>query len=189
MIDAPAPPPSTYAIEQKLQQCGLKAGGLTVVYRQELQSIEIIIDEPAGATKDMFGCIRQAAGPEVVTYKNAAMQQAYADQQEELDRQKMLAYATTALEKRGLLAGFPARSDFASNGLFAQALEQRCGGKPGEFLMASRDGVMLRSAPEAFDETRFGKMTCLVAELIYVSARDKSFKIDMIGNAAPATDK
>jgi hypothetical protein len=75
MIDAPPEQPlfQEQQIAQALAECGLKAGGFTVRYEAELQSIEIGITPAAGAGPKQFPCIFRAVWPEIVTFEDSVM--------------------------------------------------------------------------------------------------------------------
>ncbi len=139
----PEPRPAyEQVIEQKLIQCGLRAEGFTVKYEDELQSIEIVIHEGAGASRKNIDCIREAAGYEIVTFRDVDSQQAYDEKVFEALKPKMLAEARAALESRGLIDDFPERSSYASDKLFAEALERHCGIKPGTFFVQGEWGLI-----------------------------------------------
>jgi hypothetical protein len=57
MIDAPPSMPPEQVIAQKLVACGLDRGEVSVVWQDELQSIEIVIRRDARASYDQFSCI------------------------------------------------------------------------------------------------------------------------------------
>ncbi|HWK36344.1 hypothetical protein [Sphingomonas sp.] len=191
MIDMPQTPPPAYeqVVTQKLLQCGLRDGGFTVKYENELQSVEIVIEKEAGASAANLDCIREAAGYEIVTFKDPSLQQTYQDRVSEVLRPKMLADTKAELEKRGLLDGFPERSKFGSDKLFAEALERHCGMKPGSFFVQSQWGLIGQpklGRQSKADET---KMSCLTATIMYVSAKGEDFKFGFIGNEAVAPER
>ena len=77
MIDvAQLPPPPAYeqVLTEKLLHCGLRNGGFTVKYEDELQSVEVIIDKETRTSAGHFDCIRQAAGHGIVTFKDSELQ-------------------------------------------------------------------------------------------------------------------
>ena len=147
MIDMPPPEPRPayeQAIEQNLILCGLAAGGFTVKYEHLLQGIDIVIDRQAGASRNNIDCIRAAARNEFVTFRDGDIQKAYDAKAFEALKPKLLADSRAALEKRGLLNGFPERSRYASDKLFADALEHHCGAKPGTFFIESQWGLIFK---------------------------------------------
>lgn len=191
MIDTPQVPPPAYelVLAQKLLQCGLRKGGLTVKYEDELQSVEIVIGKEAGASAEHFDCIKQAAGYEIVTFKDPELQQAYEDRVFETQRPKMLVDARAELERRGVLDGFPERSKFGSAKLFAEALERQCGMKPGSFFVQSQWGLIGQPKLGRQSKADEDKMSCLMAAIMYVSAKGEDFKFGFIGNEAFAPEK
>lgn len=188
MIDMPQVPPPAYeqVLTQKLLECGLRNGGFTVKYEDELQSVEIVIDKEAGASVEHFNCVRQTADYEIVTFKDPDLQQAYQEQVFEALRPKMLADARAELEKRRVLDHFPERSKFGSDKLFADALERLCGIKPGSFFVQSQWGLI--GQPQLGSQSKAGEdgMSCLMAAIMYVNAKGENFKFGFIGNEASA---
>lgn len=174
------------AIQQKLVECGLNADGFTVKYEDYLQSIEIVIDESAGASESDFACIHKAVDHEIVTFKKADLQVAYLDFVGEIYRPQMLAEAEKSLEKRGLLKDFPERASFSTDKLFAEALERHCGVERGSFFVESEWG--LTAQPQMTDKPIEGpewdKVTCLMSAMMYVAAKGEVFKVGFIGNEA-----
>jgi hypothetical protein len=186
MIDMPQVPPPAYeqVLTQKLLQCGLRKGGFSVKYENDLQSVEIVIDKEAGADAEHLDCIRQAAGYEIVTFKETELQQAYQDRVFEALRPEMLEDAQAELRKRGILDGFPDRSKFSSEKLFAEALERQCGMKPGSFFVESKWGLIGQPKPVRQNKADENRMSCLMAALTYVSAKGEDFKFGFLGNEA-----
>jgi hypothetical protein len=187
VIDMPPEPlvSQEQLIEGRLVDCGLNKSGFTVEYQDELQSIEIVISPAAGASNDDFACIREAAGYEIVTFEDGAMYMAYLDFVSELVRPQMLEEARAELAHRGLLEGFPERTNFANDDEFAEALEKHCSIEPKSVLGRSEFGLTI--LPEALalgrlSDEQWDRMTCLMAALRYVSARQDDFKIVLIGN-------
>lgn len=185
MIDMPQVPASAYeqVLTQKLLQCGLRNGGFTVKYEDELQSTLIVIEQESEASAGLFDCIKQAVGYEIVTFEDPELQKAYLDRVFETLRPKMLADARAELEKRGALDGFPERSKFDSDKLFAEALERQCGMRPGSFFVQSQSGLIgqpKRRQSKADEDT----MGCLMAAVTYVNAKGEDFKVGFIGNEA-----
>jgi hypothetical protein len=186
MIDMPPEPRPAYeqVIEQKLIQCGLRVGGFTVKYEDELQSVEIVIDKQAGASRENIDCIREAAGYQIVTFRDGDMQKAYVEKAFEALKPKMLTEARAALEKRGLLDCFPERSSYASDKLFAEALERHCGMKPGTFFVQSQWGLLGQPKLSNRSKAEDDRMACLMSAITYVSAKGEKFEFGFIGNEA-----
>ncbi|KQN88878.1 hypothetical protein ASE90_18315 [Sphingomonas sp. Leaf67] len=188
MIDMPQTPPSAYeqVLVQKLVRCGLRPDGFTVRYEAELQSVEVVIGEGSGATKEHVECIRQAAGSEIVTIRDPAVQRAYEDRIGEVMRPVMLASAKTELERRGVLNDFPRRSAYPTDKAFAEALERQCGLVPGAMFVESAGGLILR--PDAMGGESFDKLTCVLAAARYAQAQGDRFTFGIIGNEQFAPD-
>lgn len=186
MIDMPQVPPPAYEqmLTQKLLECGLRNGGFTVKYEEELQSVEIVIDKTARASAERFDRIKKAVDHQIVTFNDPDLQQAYQDRVFETLRPKMLADARAELEKRGVLNGFPERSKFGSDKLFAEALERQCGMLPGSFLVQSEWGLIGQPKLDGQSKADEDRMSCLMAAIMYVSARGDGFKFGFIGNEA-----
>jgi hypothetical protein len=191
MIDMPQVPPPAYeqVLTQKLLQCGLRNGGFTVKYEDELQSVEIVIDREAGASAENLDCIKQAAGHEIVTFKDPELRQAYQDRVFEALKPTMLADSRAELVKHGVLDGFPERSEFGSDKLFAEALERQCGLKPGSFFVQSQWGLIGQPKLGRQNKADEDRMSCLMAAVMYVSAKGEDFKFGFIGNEAFAPEK
>lgn len=185
MIDVPPEsyPPQEQVIEQHLAECGLNAKGVTVKYEAELQSIEIVVGLEAGATVDHFACIREASAVELVSFEDREMQNAYWQWLGELMRPQRLAQAEAELEKRGLLEGFPDRSDYLSDKKFGEALEVHCGLEVGSFFEESEWGLVANpNLDQSPDEAEWDRLTCLMAAMSLASARGDSFKAGFLGN-------
>lgn len=176
-------------IEQKLVQCGLKSGGFTVRFEDDLQSIEVVIGTDAGATSDKFDCIRQAADHEIVTFSDGEMQKAYDDRASDLLKPQMLAEARVGLEKRGLLDGFPERSEFSSDKLFAEALERHCGMKAGSFFVKSHGELIGKPKGGKLSKADRDRLSCLMNAILYVSAKGENLKFGFVGNEAVVPDQ
>lgn len=163
-------------------ECGFKADGFSVTYKEELQSIEIVIGPKAGVSKDSFDCIRAAADHEIVTFSEGSLQAAYSDHVAEAMKPEMLNDAQERLKKRGLLQGFPERDNFTSDKSFAEALEKHCGLNPGSFLVESQGGLIVQP-PEtaAIGGTEWHQMSCIMNALMYVSAKGEKFKVGFVG--------
>lgn len=191
MIDMPQATPPAYEqiVTQELLQCGLRNGAFTVKYEDELQSVEIVIENEAGASAANLDCIREVAGHEIVTFRDHALQQAYQDRVYEGLRPTMLADAKAELEKRGVLDGFPERSKYGSDKLFAEALERQCGMKPGSFFVESQSGLVGQPKLEHLSKAEEAKLSCLMAAIMYVSAIGDDFKFGFIGNEEVAPER
>lgn len=186
----PQVPPPAYeqVLTHKLLRCGLRNGGFTVKYEDELQSVEIVIDKNAGVSAKHFECIRNAVGYEMVSFKDPALQQAYQDRAFEASKPKILADAQAELERRGVLDGFPERSKFRSDKLFAEALERQCDMEPGSFFVQSQWGLIGQPSKDRLSKTDADRMSCLMAAIAFVSAKDEDFKFSFIGNEAVAPE-
>ena len=189
MDSLPEPPPAyEQVITQKLAECGLSAQGLTVSYEDHLQSYEIVIGRSANATFEMFPCIREAAAVAIVTFQDQELTSRYQAFLTETYRPKMIADAEAELAKRGFLVGFPRRSEFANDVLFAEALEEHCGLVKGEAIRPVGDTLAFQPAPEiARDFKTFSeRYSCLLTAIMLVSGRDE-LNIAFIGNEAFAS--
>lgn len=185
MIDTPPEPAAAQEqlIEEKLIGCGLKAGGFSVRYEDYLQSIEVVITPAAGATPEQFGCINEAAFPEIVTFEDGPMFTQYIEYLDELYRPQALADAQAALTEQGLLKNFPAREDFGTLADYARALEAHAGFAPGTMLRFDGDKVLVFGPPSnaMLADTDLERLSVLLAVVLYASARD-GFTIGFIGN-------
>lgn len=182
MIDVPPEPlPSqVQAIEQRLIKCGLRGSGFTVKYEDYLQSIEIVIAPEAGASADDFECIKKAAGYEIVTFTDTEMYRAFSDYEGELTRPYVLAESKAALESKGLLEGFPSRSEFANLDDYSIALEAHLGFEPRTALRADGSAIVLQPAPDgraAFSERQLNLMSAIA----FAGARD-DVQFYIVGN-------
>lgn len=191
MIETPQVPPPAYeqVLTQKLSQCGLKKDRFTVKYENELQSVEIVINKDAGASAQHFDCIKRAADNEIVTFEDPGIQKAYQDRVFEALKPQMLADARAELEKRGALDGFPQRSTFSTDKQFAEALERQCGMKPGSFFIQGQSGLIGQPRPGQQSKADRDRMSCLMAAIMYVSAKGEDFKFGFLGNEAVAPGK
>lgn len=189
-MDTPPEPPPSYeqVITKRLVECGLSKQGVKVSYEDDLQSYEIVIGRSANAAPVMFPCIRDAATAEIVTFDDHQLSIGYNAFLTELYRPEMLARAEEELAKRGLLTGFPRRADFASDALFAEALERHCGLAKGEAIRPLGDVLAFQPPPEAaHDFEAFSqRYSCLLSAIQLVSARDE-LTIGFIGNEAFAS--
>ena len=185
-VDATPPPAHEQLIERRLVECGLSTDGFTVKYEDYLQSIEIVITPAAGARKDHFPCIRQAAEHEIVSFADASMQKAYSDFETELLRPQMLEVATAELKKRGLLANFPDRKSFANLEQYAQALERHSGLMPKSALKVSGSTIIFDPPRDRTNFKDFNKRySSLMAVTMFAAVRgDADFAF--IGNEASA---
>lgn len=179
-----APPAYEQVLTEKLLQCGLRNGGFSVKYVDELQSVEIVIDRKADLSAKHFDCISRAAASEIVTFEDPELGQAYQDQVSAALKPKMLADARAELVKHGALDGFPERAAFGSEKLFAEALEQQCGMKPGSFFVQSQRGLIGQPKPDRQSKVDEDRMSCLMAAIMYVAAKGEDFKFGFIGNEA-----
>jgi len=188
MIDMPQDVPPAYeqVLKEKLTQCGLRNGGFIVRHEDQLQNVQIVIDEDAAASAAQFDCIRQAAGYQPVTFKNPSLQSAYQDRIVQTLQPRMVADAKSQLERFGILQGFPERSRYASDLLFARALEQKCGVKPGSFFVQRQGGLVGQPKPGGQSSKKEDGMACLMAAILYVSAKGESFAFSFTGNDASA---
>lgn len=137
----------------------------------------------------MIDCIREAAGYEIVTFKDPALRQAYQDRVYEVLRPKMLADTKAELDKRGVLKGFPERSDFASDKLFGEALERQCGMRPGSFFVEGQRGLIAQPKLGRQSKAEEANMSCLSAAIMYVNAKGGDLKFGFIGNEAVAPER
>jgi hypothetical protein len=190
IVVPPQPPvPPEQVIEQRLVKCGLDSRGFTVKYEDDLQSIEIVINDNAGATKDRFACIRKAAGYEIVTFRNGQMQRAYSDFVTELLRPQMTKEAKAELQKRGLLRNFPERASFDSVTAYAKALEAQCGLAPGSVLRPDTSGITFQPPADDLNPQQWvEKYSCIFAVMNYASAKGDA-EFGFIGNEMPRTEK
>ena len=173
-------------VEERLAECGLNSDGYTVSYQDYLQSVEVVIDDGAGAQPEHFPCIKQAAGAgfAIVSFSNRESMTAYMDWVVEQRRPQMLADSEAELRKLGKWEGLPQRADFETDSLFAMALESHCDQEPGS-LLEGRDG-WITLKPEAglgltHDEFK-AKLSCLFSAINYATAYDPSLKFGFIGN-------
>ena len=170
-------------IEQRLIECGLRRGGVTVKYEDYLQSIEIVITPAAGARKEHFSCIRQAVGHEFVTFSDGGTQKGYSDYVSELLRPQMLESATAELKKRGLLKDFPQRDKFTSLQSYAQALERRSGMKPKSVLRVEGETIVFDPPRGHASFNDFEKRySNLIAVILFATARGDFKGFGFIGN-------
>lgn len=188
LIDLPQTPPAAYeqVLERKLVGCGLRRGAFTVSYEDELQSVQVVIGEEAGAGIDTLDCIQRAAGREIVSFDDRGLQAAYDARVFDAHRDAILGDARRELEERGLLKAFPERSAFGSDELFTEALERHCGMMPGAYKRALQRGDFLpggKLGPETPSKTQ---ISCLMAAISYAFARGDSFEFGFIGNEAIA---
>ena len=102
----------------------------------------------------------------------------------------MIADAEAELARRGLPAGFPRRSEFANDILFAEALEDHCGVTKGEAIRPFGDALSFQPPPEmARDFKTFSeRYSCLFIAIMLVSGRGE-LDISFVGNEAFAAPK
>lgn len=138
------PPEPSYeqVIEHRLSNCGLNISGLSLRYEDYLQSVEIRIAPSAGAKAENFECIRQAAGYEIVTFKDPDMNVAYADYISEQHRPEMMASMEKKLKESDLWENFPSLCDYESLGAFLVALEEHAGLEAHSTLKVSGEGIL-----------------------------------------------
>lgn len=184
MIDTPPEPPPAQEqmIERKLVDCGLKAGGFTVKYEDELQGTEVVISPGAEASSELFPCIREAAFPEIVTFRDVAMFEQYRDFETEVMRPQMLADAETSLREYGRWEGFPRRGDFATLDAYAGALERHLGFAQGSLFKVSGGALQFDPPREDFLIARsYERYAPVMAAIKYASASSK-VQFFVIGN-------
>lgn len=183
-MDATPPPAHEQVIEQRLIACGLSRGGFTVKYEEYLQSIEIVITPTAGARRDDFPCIRQAAEYQIVSFADDSMQKAYSDFETGLLRPQMLESAAAELKKRGLLENYPDRKSCASLGLYAEALERHSGLLPRSTLKVSNAAIVFDPPRRETNFRDFDvRYSNLMAVITFAAARgDADFVF--LGNGA-----
>lgn len=186
MIDAPPSMPPERVIAQKLVACGLDRGAVSVVWQDELQSIEIVIRRNARASSDQFSCIHKAAATEIVTFEEQSLQSAYSDYTVELYRPRMIAETKAAVTKLGLLNDFPKRSHYTDLREYAGALEQHCGLMAGSVLRVSGDSVSFDPPRETGPMVFTRKYEKILAVVMYATAVGDLEKFGFIGNAAVA---
>lgn len=175
MINIPAEPPPSQEqiIEQRLLGCELTAGGFTVRYESELQSIEVVIRSAAGATSEQFGCIREAAFPEIVTFEDRDMFRQYVAFESELVRPQMLADSQAALKKYGLWEGFPRLAEFVALDGYAHALERHLGFGSGSLFEVSGDALTFDPPRDEFLAAgSFERYAPVMAAMSFASASD-----------------
>lgn len=179
MIDLPP----EKVIEQRLVKCGLNPLGVSVIYEDYLQSIEVAIKPEAEVTSDQFGCIREAVASEVVTFSDPDMNRRYNDFVAKLLRPQMLDDARHSLEKIGRLANFPVRGAYGSDKLFAEAIEVHCGVPKGRALKEFGNSIVFMPPQEDYRDTnKFSKIYgCLFEAIIYVAAT-LELTVGLIGN-------
>jgi hypothetical protein len=184
-MDVPPEPPATpeQVIEQGLVDCGLSKTGFTVKYEDYLQSIEIVIRSAAGVTNDHFACIREAAGYEIVSFEDGAMQMAYLDFVSELVRPQLLVEAKAELEERGLLADFPDRESFDNLQDYAEALEVHSGLSPNSTLKVHGDSITFDPPRDGGNFQNFSnRYSNLLLAIRFAAARGDFRNFGFIGN-------
>ncbi|MBA4046130.1 MAG: hypothetical protein C0471_17185 [Erythrobacter sp.] len=184
MIDTPPEPPPAQeqVIEQRLLDCGLKAGGFTVRYEDYLDGIEVVITPLAGATPDHFDCIRGSIYPEFVRFEDYAMYEQYMAYEADLVRPQVLAEVEAALKERDLWDGFPDRAAFASMGDYVRALEKHAGIAPGSALRVEGDRLIFD--PPRVDEgyaVAATQYSVILMVMVYAAAKER-LNLGFIGN-------
>lgn len=163
-------------------RCGLKAGGFTVKYEPQLQGITIIITPQAEAKTEQFECIAAASDNEFVNFTDGTMETAYRAWSDEKAKPIMLAQLRDDLAKHGWLKGLPERSDYASDALFAQALERHCGLAPGSMLTANAGELSTKPMLKQPSPAEFNKMSCVLSAVMYATVKDGQTKFGFVGN-------
>ncbi len=167
-------------IEQNLVRCGLHRNGISVAYQDILQSIEVVITPESGATTENFQCISDAVGLEIVTFTASELLIQFHEFKADLYRPIMLEEARKSLDEMGLLANFPERASFASDKLFAEALETHCGLQKGEVFKDNGDTI---SFPSSTNFSAFEKRySCVLMAFTFAMANGDLNKIGFIGN-------
>lgn len=182
-----SPAAQEQVIQDKLVQCGLASRGIRVAYSDDLQGYEIIITPEAGAKPELFPCIREVAERDIVRFTDPEMYHRYLGFVDELLRPLALKTAEEELAKLGRLKGFPSRTAFESDGLFAAALEVHCGLKPGTAIRPVGGSLAFEPPKEDLGDAKkfIKKYSCLLAALSFVGAKGE-MKVGFIGNAAVA---
>ncbi len=190
MDTLPAPPPSfEQIVTRKLVQCGLAAEGVRVTYEHVLQSYEVVIKHSAQAIPAMFGCIRESTGGEFVTFDDRELMGQYYSFLREASLPQVMARAEAMLAEQGRLQGLPHRPDFASDILFAEALEVHCGVAKGEAIRPFEGALAFQPPPELVRniEAFQSRYSCLLAAIQLVGARGE-LSVMFIGYVADAPD-
>jgi hypothetical protein len=175
MIDMPQVLPHSYqsTLTQQLLQCGFRNDDFVVEFADDLQDYEIIIAHAAGVTCEQFACVRRVAGTALVTFHDADLQQAYNARVREIERLGKLAAARNKLEKYGVLENFPERHNFASDELFAAALEHQCGLKVGSIFVQTTTGLTFHPSIDVKEKEH--SLDCIVEAMTYVVAKGEVF--------------
>lgn len=171
-------------ISQGLAGCGLKSEGVSIRFEDDRQGYVITISSAAGAKKESLPCVESVAGAEFVIFENKELARAYDEQMYAEIRKKIVADAEKDLRKRGLWEGFPRRADFASDALFAEALERHCGFAPRSILKVAGDGFNL--VPESIEvgNAAYEKMSGLLAAITFSFADSPNFTFGFVGDEA-----
>jgi hypothetical protein len=185
MMDAPPEPPPAQeqVIERKLLDCGLKAGGFTVRYEDELDGFEVVIASSAGATSAQFRCIFDATYPEIVRFDDLAVEEQYNAFVDDKVRPQVLADLERELRIVGLWEGFPERRAFTTLQDYVRALEAHAGFSRGTMLRAEADTRVIVDFmdPNLLVQRDYERLATLLVVLKFASARDR-FSIGFIGN-------
>ncbi|KQM62206.1 MULTISPECIES: hypothetical protein [unclassified Sphingomonas] len=182
----PTPPAHVQVVTQQLLDCGIRRGDFTIKGRGQAATI---LFKRLDATPDRLDCIRAAVGPAMVEFESAALEQAYEERLFEAARPAMLAHAKAELEKHGALKNFPERSAYASDALFAEALERHCGLRPGAFFANSQGGLIVQPALPLLEGGSDPKLSCLMSAVMYVTAKGEGFSFGVIGNEAETPER
>ena len=170
-------------IERKLLGCGLKAGGFTVRYEDELQSIEVVIRPAAGAGSEQFPCIFEAVWPEIVTFEDSVTTGQYYAYVGDRLHDQIVADAQASLKERGLLNGFPERRNYTSFADYIRALEAHAGFAPGSVLQIDGEDRVTIVFPESIEpaEASYERIATLFAVLRFASTNGE-IKLGFVGN-------
>lgn len=186
MIDVPPNMPPQHVIADKLVACGLDRGAISVAWKDELQSIVVVIRRDVRVSPKQFACINKAAAVEIVTFEDKSLQSAYTAYTAELFRPRMIAESKAAVTKLRLLKGFPQRSNYADLRSYTEALERHCGLMGGNVLRVSGDTVTFEPPPET-DFLGFTKRyEKILAAVRYAGAIGDLEKFGFIGSEAIA---
>lgn len=184
MDTPPEPPlPQEQQIAQALADCGLKAGGFTVRYEAELQSIEVITKPAAGAGPEQFPCIFSAVWPEIVTFEDSVRTEQYYAYVSDQLRPQILADAEAGVRDRGLLDGFPDRSHYTVFADYIRALEAHAGFAPGSVLQLDGDDRVTVVFQDSIEpaEASYERLATLFAVLSFAST-SAEIKLGFVGN-------
>ncbi len=182
MIDTPPSVPSVSAIEHRLVACGLDRRRISVERIDELQSVVIVIRDRVHPSRPLFTCIDEAAPASIVQFEEARLQTGYDDHVGKRVRPQMLAEATGAVTRLGLIEGFPKRADYEDLGGYAAALEQHRGLKPGSVLRVMSKTLAFDPPRESDGMTFVARYEKLLAAMAYATATGDLESFSFIGN-------